>query len=284
MNYGKLRLLLKILRPKQWIKNLLILAAPIAGNALSANFERLLIAVLGFILASAFGYLINDWLDRERDRLHPRKRNRPFASGELQIGSLIILSLTTLLCLSSICLILGKNFGIVVLIYLVITISYSIKIKQIPILEFFWLASGFLIRAIAGSVIIEENPTGWFIIVIYFGSIFLTLCKRRSEKESVSLTNSREVLSQYAVNFLEITSAVFAGVTLITYSLWVIQEHNNSYFAYLSIATFSCALISYLLMSLKGKTESPENDLFSNKLVFSMGTITIGLLLAVFYR
>jgi decaprenyl-phosphate phosphoribosyltransferase len=284
MLYEVVNPLFKVLRPKQWSKNLLLLAAPIASTEFSSNLTRLLVAIIGFTAASIVGYITNDWLDRQYDLLHEKKRIRPFASGELSKKHFIFLLCFFVTVMVSTTVYVGKAFAFVISIYMAITLSYSFFVKRIAVLEMFWLALGFLIRAVAGSVVVGIAPTGWFITTIYFGSLFLTSCKRRSEKSRFSTGTTRRVLVQYSEVFLDSVSATFAGVTAITYSLWVIQEHSDSYLAYGSILTFFCALISFLLMSTTGDAEEPESSIFTNKLVFLMGTMTIGMLLWVFYK
>lgn len=283
MSRAKSTLLIKVIRPRQWIKNLLLLAAPIASTKLFLNLTTIFVSIIGFILASIIGYLVNDWRDRRRDSLHTFKKQRPFASGELGLSDLLLLLVPSALGVIVTCLIVGSTLAQMLILYIVVSLSYTFLIKQIPVLEMFWLAFGFLVRAIAGSFIINENPTGWFVITIFFGSVFLTACKRLSEKINESTNNAREVLSAYTLRFLETSSTAFAGMTAITYSLWVIQEHGSSYFAYTSVLFFSCALFSYLLTSFNSQTEEPESALFKNKIVLSMGFITLLTLIWVFY-
>ena len=276
--------LVAVIRPKQWSKNLLIFAAPIASTELFDNFTLLIVGFIGFTAASIMGYLTNDWLDKEHDRLHEKKQFRPFASGKLQRGHFIFLLTSSSFLTLFTCVYAGSDFSFMIFMYLTITFSYSFFIKNIAVFEMFWLALGFLVRALAGSVLVGIAPTGWFIITIYFGSLFLTSCKRRSEKSRSSSGASRKVLVRYSANFLDSISATFAGVTAITYSLWVIQEHSGSYMAYGSIFPFFCALTSYLLMSTAGEAEEPELSIFTNKLVFSMGLTATGMLVWVFYQ
>jgi len=276
--------LVAVIRPKQWSKNLLIFAAPIASTELFDNFTLLIVGFIGFTAASIMGYLTNDWLDKEHDRLHEKKQFRPFASGKLQRGHFIFLLTSFSFLTLFTCVYAGSDFSFMIFMYLTITFSYSFFIKNIAVFEMFWLALGFLVRALAGSVLVGIAPTGWFIITIYFGSLFLTSCKRRSEKSRSSSGATRKVLVRYSTNFLDSISATFAGVTAITYSLWVIQEHSGSYMAYGSIFPFFCALTSYLLMSTAGEAEEPELSIFTNKLVFSMGLTATGMLVWVFYQ
>lgn len=275
--------MLKVVRPKQWTKNLLVLAAPFASTKLLSNFSTIIISIMGFICASIIGYLLNDWQDRQRDRLHDKKQNRPFATGELKFMDLLVMLLVLSLGVFITCLVVGETLAQMLVLYLVVSISYTFMFKNIPVLEMFWLAFGFLIRALSGSFILRETPTGWFVITIFFGSLFLTSCKRLSEKGNQNSEFARRVLSSYNSGFLEAVSTTFAGITAIMYSLWVVQEHSTSFFAYGSILSFSCALFSYLLTSFGSQTEEPESALFKNRIVLLMGSATIFTLTWVFY-
>ena len=279
----KFSLILKVVRPKQWTKNLLVLAAPFASTKLLANFSTIIFSIMGFICASIIGYLLNDWQDRQRDRLHSKKKHRPFASGDLKFMDLLVLLLVFSLGIFITCLVVGETLAQMLILYLVVSISYTFMFKNIPVLEMFWLAFGFLIRALAGSFILREAPTGWFVITIFFGSLFLTSCKRLSEKLNQDSKSARRVLSLYSPGFLEAISTTFAGITAVMYSLWVVQEHSTSYYAYGSILFFSCALFSYLLTSFGSQTEEPESALFKNRIVLLMGSATILTLAWVFY-
>ena len=156
--------MVEVIRPKQWSKNLLIFAAPIASTELFANLAALIIGFIGFTAASIMGYLTNDWLDKEHDRLHEKKQFRPFASGKLQKGHFIFLLTTSSFLTLFTCVYAGSGFSLMIFIYLTITFSYSFFIKNIAVFEMFWLALGFLVRAIAGSVIVGIAPTGWVIV------------------------------------------------------------------------------------------------------------------------
>lgn len=275
--------MIRVLRPKQWIKNLLLLAAPIAATKLLSNLSTIIYSIVGFTCASIIGYLVNDWRDRNRDSLHSEKKRRPFASGELGLSELFFLLTLFSLGVAIACVIVGWVLAKMLALYFAITLSYTFFIKHVPILEMFWLAFGFLIRAVAGSFVINQNPTGWFVTTVFFGSVFLTSCKRLSEKENAGSNHSREVLSFYTLRFLEAASTTFAGITAVMYSLWVVQEHSSSYFAYISILFFSCALFSYLLTSFNYQAEEPESALFRNRVVLSMGFATTLSLFWIFY-
>lgn len=271
------------LRPKQWIKNLLVIAAPVASGQLLEFGTQALLALCSFIFASSFGYVINDWVDRDLDKNHESKKLRPFASGQLDRVDLIIL---IALCLVGSLLplaFLTPNFSLVLGIYLCVTISYSFGIKNVPVLEMILLASGFLVRALAGSVVVQEPPTGWFITCIFFGALFLVSSKRIAETRKSQSIPKRKVLSEYPDDFLPAVSTLSIGITILTYSLWVFEVHSDSAFAVFSIIPFTFTMLMYLYSCDRGNAETPEHLLFSNRFLVSSMLVTIMLLLLVFY-
>ena len=276
-------LYLTALRPKQWVKNLLVIAAPIAAGQFFINLSQIFLGLLSFIFASSLGYLVNDWIDRKFDQKHITKKNRPFASGKLSFRHFSFLVFICFIASASPLFFLPPNFVLSLLIYLLITLSYSFIVKQVPVLEMIWLASGFLIRALAGSAIIDEPPTGWFVTSVFFGALFMVSAKRLAEVTRVGVVTTRKVIRSYPEGFLRSIITMSLSLTIMTYCLWVFQVHPNSIFAQISILPFIFTIMMYFLNCDQGDAETPEKLLFSNKyLVFGM-TFTGFLLLMVFY-
>lgn len=274
---------LKALRPKQWIKNLLVASAPIAAGQVFQIPIEITIGVLGFIAASSFGYLINDWIDKEIDKSHTKKKKRPFASGKLTKIHLHQLLIIMFLIMLASCLILPKGYSVTILIYLFITISYSLKVKKTPVLEMIWLSSGFLVRAIAGSTIIQESPTGWFIVSTGFGALFIVSAKRLAELKNTTLIEKRSVVTKYNENFLNTVLTTSISITLLTYSLWVFEVHPNSILAQFSILPFSLSIFLYAWHCEIGDAEVPESLIFKDKLVILSVFATVLPLFLVVY-
>ena len=275
---------LQVLRPKQWLKNLLLLAAPIASARLYDYFFIVLIGVVTFVGASSLGYLVNDWIDRDFDKLSEKKRARPFASGKLGKNHYKILLLITFLITASGAIFLGQKFSIAIFVYLILTLFYSLKIKLMPIIEMVWLASGFLVRAVAGSILVETTPTGWFNITVFFGALFVVSTKRMSEKKYNKGTITRKVLEYYDEEVLSSIVNVSAASTILTFCLWVIQEHPESYFAQLSILPFVSTVLLYKFKSSSSLGETPEDIFISNKDIILVALISCVLLGIVFYQ
>jgi len=277
-------LCIKATRPKQWIKNLLIAAAPIAAGQFGSQITNISFGVIGFTAASVIGYLINDWIDRESDRNHPKKKFRPFASERLKLPSLIVMLSMSSIVLILTCVILPTEFVFTIIVYLLITISYTLLVKNLPVVEMIWLASGFLIRAIAGSAIIQEAPTGWFVVAVGFGALFIVSAKRLAELKNNHSNLTRIVISQYKENFLNRVLTTSASITLLTYSLWVFQVHPNSVLAQFTILPLTLSILLYSWHSENGDTESPENIIYKDKLLVLSGLTVVISLLFVIYK
>ncbi len=277
-------LCIKATRPKQWIKNLLMAAAPIAAGQFESQITNISLGVIGFTAASVIGYLINDWIDKESDRNHPKKKFRPFASERLKLPSLIVMLSMSSIVLILTCVILPTEFVFTIIVYLFITISYTLLVKNLPVVEMIWLASGFLIRAIAGSAIIQEAPTGWFVVAVGFGALFIVSAKRLAELKSNYSNLTRIVISQYKENFLNRVLTTSASITLLTYSLWVFQVHPNSVLAQFTILPLTLSILLYSWHSENGDTESPENIIYKDKLLVLSGLTVIISLLFVIYK
>jgi decaprenyl-phosphate phosphoribosyltransferase len=260
-------LLLRVMRPKQWIKNLLVAAAPIAAGDLFENIDKILLGVFGFTSASIIGYLVNDWLDQEADRLHQTKKFRPFASRQLNLKSFIVLVFLNLYFTLNVLLILPMEYTYTIIAYLIITISYSLYIKNKPVIEMLWLATGFLIRAIAGSTIIQELPTGWFIVSVWFGALFIVSAKRIAELKLNHISLTRYVINNYNLSFLDLVLTSSVSITLLTYSLWVFQTYPGSALAQFTILPFTLSIFLYSYYCQIGDAESPENLIYTDKLI-----------------
>ena len=272
------------LRPKQWIKNLLVAAAPLAAGEIQENTLPVVIGIFGFICASILGYVINDWLDRDFDRLHATKKNRPFASSELGLISLLSISLSCIVGALISAYFLPPEYLSILGIYFAVTVLYSIIIKHQPVVEMLWLSSSFLIRAIAGSTIISKSPTGWFLICVFFGALFVVATKRLAEFKSPDGRVTREVLKSYSMNYLQTISTTSLTVTTITYALWAFDMETNKVIAQISILPFVTSLYLFSLQSESDDAQRPEDLLFRSPAFIFSALLTIFCLVLVFYK
>ena len=271
------------MRPKQWIKNLLVAAAPLAAGQIQGKMLEVSLGILGFIFASSFGYLINDWLDRDLDRLHPKKKTRPFASGKLSFIHLMILVLVNVMGAILSAYFLPSSYSIALAAYVGITLSYSIYVKHQPVIEMFWLSTSFLVRAIAGSMIISESPTGWFVICVFFGALFVVSAKRLAEYNSPEGIDTRKIMKLYSEKYLQTVLTTSLTVTSLTYSLWAFDFGENTLLAQISIFPFVTSLYLYAYQCDKEDAQKPEELLFKSQSFLAASFLTILCLLLVFY-
>lgn len=214
--------LLVSLRPHQWTKNLLVFA-PLALSKHLFEPQPLVRTLLAFLLfcgLSGTVYLVNDVVDVERDRLHPRKRLRPVASGSLGVRSAAVAALLLGLgCLAG-SFGLGLSFGLAALVYLLLNLAYSFKLKEIVIVDAIALALGFVVRAVAGALVIGVVFSDWLLICTILLALFLTFCKRRHELTSLesSASEHRKSLEEYSPYLLDQMISVVTASCLMAYA------------------------------------------------------------------
>jgi decaprenyl-phosphate phosphoribosyltransferase len=276
--------LVAAMRPRQWLKNVLVFAAPLAAGAL---FERdvlvpSLIAFAAFCLMSSATYLVNDVRDVESDRAHPTKRNRPIAAG--QLSPLTAMAAALVLAVASLGLALWVNVGLfgVLLAYAVFTLSYSLFLKHEPVIELALLSMGFLLRAIAGGVAAELPISRWFLIVAGFGSLFMAAGKRFSELvQSIGAGNgaaehARRSLAGYTPAYLRFVGGTAAAVTITAYCLWAFEvglAESSFPFAEWSVLPFVLAILRYAVDVDRGEAEAPEDVVLHDRALLVMGAV-----------
>ncbi|MGH3341007.1 MAG: decaprenyl-phosphate phosphoribosyltransferase, partial [Propionibacteriaceae bacterium] len=177
----------RAMRPRQWVKNLLVVTAPLAAGRLfePAVIKGTALAFVAFCLVSAAVYLFNDVRDVEEDRQHPTKRFRPIAAGELKPATALVLATVTGACGLALGFFVSMPLGITVLVYLALQVLYSTFLKHLPVVDLAVVASAFLLRAIAGGVATDIPLSQWFLLVAAFGSFFMVSGKRYSEMKAL---------------------------------------------------------------------------------------------------
>ncbi len=221
------------MRPSQWVKNLIIFAVLIFSMNLF-NSEMLIRTSLGFLafcVISGTVYILNDYADLEFDRQHPVKSQRPMASGAVPPAFAIrgALILTVLGLAGS--FLLGFRFGLIALAYYALVVSYSFYLKNVVILDVFAIAAGFVIRALAGGIVIRSPISDWFLVCTMFLALFLALCKRRHEL--LLLENDahkhRKALAEYSPYFLDQMIAVVTTSTVLSYAMFTVSTESLEY-------------------------------------------------------
>ena len=252
-------------RPKQWLKNLLVFAAPISAGSI---FEKhvlfnSILSGLAFTFASITIYLWNDIADIELDKYHPKKKLRPFASGQLAIRTGYIFSFLTAFGTILISLLLIRfEFFVVIGSYVIVQLLYVRYLKHKAIVELYCVASGFLLRAIGGGVASGIVISKYFLIIVGFSALFIVSGKRFSEKSISNLeVQTRPSLKFYSEQYLRFFWTSSFAISLSFYALWVVELNrpNQSSFTSISLIPYSIALFKYAQYIESKNAEAPED-------------------------
>jgi decaprenyl-phosphate phosphoribosyltransferase len=255
-------------RPRQWPKNLLVFAAPLAGASLGRHdgFGYALIAMFAFACASAAVYLVNDVVDADRDRRHPVKRNRPIASGALPAQHAIVLAaLAAAFAVSAGVVIREPLLVATASGYLCSSFLYSFRLKHVPFVEMLFVASGFLLRVLGGAAATRVTPSGWFLLVCSLGALGVAVAKRYTELTSLGADaiRHRPVLCWYRPGMLRITQLLIGAGMLATYLMWAASETTDaSGWHVASAVPLAAALVRFGVLTAR-RTVRPVEDLIT---------------------
>jgi len=268
-----LKAILKEMRVHQWIKNIFVLI-PLVFDRQLFSIEPLSRTIIGFFLfcfVSSSVYLINDIMDVEADQKHPKKKSRPIASGSLPIPIAII----TAIILVSISVIggffLSRSFLLILTIYFLINLAYSLKLKHIPLLDVLIIATGFVLRVAAGVSIIQvERFSPWLYVVTTVLALFFGLGKRRGELATIQQNNNeqRKVLDGYTIPLLDQLITIISATTLISYSLYTFSAPNlpDNHVMMLTIPFAIYGIFRYLyLIQVKNEGGAPDELVLSDR-------------------
>jgi 4-hydroxybenzoate polyprenyltransferase len=264
---------LQLLRPKQWTKNLLLFAALVFARKL-LDPQAAITATLAFVafcLASSSVYVLNDLIDAERDRLHPEKRHRPIASGQVSSSAALALSVVLTVAALAMGFWIGFEFGVSIVIYATMSHFYSTTGKHIVILDTMLVAIGFVLRAIAGALAIDVPFSDWFVLCTLFVALFIALSKRKAEfQASGANSGARPVLAKYTANSLTAFTGTSMAAAVISYSLYVqdvLAENGNQFRLLLfTVPIVIVAIFRYFLLVDSGRAgEKPEETLLKDR-------------------
>ena len=231
INQSKISALLLTLRPYHWIKNTFVFAPLVfSGRFTQINMcVKTLLVFISFCMTSSAVYIINDVCDRSEDRRHPAKKFRPIASGAITPRLAMLLSAILIILGLAIAYFLNRFVFLVVLLYILVNIAYSLVIKHIAILDVLTISTGFVLRIIGGGLAISVVPSYWLILCTVMISIFLGFTKRRAELLVVDIekNNSRPVLKDYSISFLDQVIPMVTGATIIAYALYTVDAHTQ---------------------------------------------------------
>ncbi|HET9732486.1 MAG TPA: decaprenyl-phosphate phosphoribosyltransferase [Acidimicrobiales bacterium] len=266
-------------RPKQWLKNILVFAAPGAAGTLTraGTFGRALATFALFCMAASGTYFLNDAADVEADRLHPTKRFRPIAAGRLPAGWARVVGGGLLLASIGLSALVTMRLTAVTAAYVAITLAYTFWLKEEAVLDIAGVAAGFILRAIAGGVATGVVLSDWFLIVTSFGSLFMVSGKRYAEHVGLGegRAGHRATLAQYSLAYLRYVRSVSSSVAIAGYCLWAFEKasasgHNAIWFQ-LSIAPFVLGILRYALILDGGGGGAPEEVILGDRSIQVLG-------------
>jgi decaprenyl-phosphate phosphoribosyltransferase len=279
-----IRPIITALRPRQWTKNLLVIAAPAGAEVLTEarTWWLLALAFTAFCAASSAIYVINDLADVEADRRHPTKRNRPIASGELSVGTARVLAASLgIIAFALAVATVEWDFVAVLAVYVAATLLYSAWLKHVAILDLVIVASGFLLRAIGGAVVVDVVISSWFLIVTSFGSLFVVTGKRLAELEELGedAVYVRPTLDHYSVPFLRFVMGVACTGTALAYCIFSFDKAEiagpGAVWFQLSAIPVVTALLRYALAVEAGEGAAPEDVFLRDRPLQILGVIWI---------
>ena len=277
---SRLQAMIVTVRPRQWIKNVLLIAAAGAAGALSRDDVpvRVGLAFVAFCMLASGIYAINDVRDRHEDRLHPRKRYRPVAAGDIEPGTAVVLGCGLMiggvvLCAAVRPLLLAVGAG-----YLALTLSYTMVWRHIVVLDIFAIAGGFVLRAVAGGVAAPVALSRWFLLVVTCAAVLVAAGKRlselrRTEAGGRQAVGRRRVLKLYTVTRLRVIMAASAAGAVFAYCVWALQlpDIEGVPWRPLTIIPFAICLLRYGTLVRAGRGEAPEELLLADRLLLVAG-------------
>ena len=273
----RVRALWMLMRPKQLVKNLLVFAAPLATGEFTdlATIFQLLCGFVIFCLLSSTTYIMNDINDRHADLLHPGKKQRPIASGQITVGMSLVLTGYLLSIAFALSFLIPPQASVFALAYLLSTTLYTFVFKEVPYFEMILLSFGFVLRATYGSLIANLAPSRLFILCIFCGSLFVVAEKRLAEKRRFSSKEwwPRKVLYRYQLEHLLSLSISSGLLFIITYAGWTVLGTNGNQdldiWRLASVLPIGFAVLRFHKLAFQDKNDAPEEILLSNKLTLA---------------
>jgi len=218
------------LRPRQWVKNVFLFVGLVFSQNLFQIdlFIKVCEGFLVFCLAASSIYVFNDIHDRESDRRHPEKYRRPLAQGSLLVSEAYMVSMVLAAVALMLAFMMDRTFLLILLAYFVLNLAYSLKIKQVVILDIMFIASGFVLRILAGTTLAEVNPSDWLVICTITLSLFLGFSKRRNELVLMgeNAGTQRKVLKEYSIHFLDQMISMVTACTVMSYILYTVSPET----------------------------------------------------------
>lgn len=267
--------ILSLMRPAQWLKNLMLFFPPfLAGTMLNwESFSRGIQPFLAFCLASSSAYVLNDIIDHERDRSHPRKKKRPIPSGRVSFFSAGLLYVVLLTAAAFLACQTSKLFLAILVAYLLISVSYSFFLKNLPIIDLFCVSAGFILRLQAGGEAFAIVISDWLFLSVFLLAVLLSTGKRLHEKHTLGekAVEHRKSLESYPPGFLDGTMYMTGGAVLVTYTLYVIAHKMLVY----TVPLCCFGLLRYMMRVKSGLGGDPTESLLKDVPLFVVGVLWV---------
>ena len=280
--FALLRGIVRAARPKQYVKNLLVFAAPVAAGVLDEPgvIGKILLTFVAFCLVSSATYFLNDVGDVDEDRLHPTKRNRPIAAGIVPIRVALWMAGATLIAGLAVAFAVNWKLGLTVAAYKCLTISYTFWLKHTAVVDIAVVATGFIVRAVAGGLAVDVTLSRWFLIVTCFGSLFMVAGKRHGEFLQIGDASTRPSLAEYTIEYLRFVWTMSAAVTITAYCLWAFEHpaaDSGIPWWGLSIVPFVLGIMRYALIVERGEGSAPEEVVLGDRMLQVFGAAWLAL-------
>ncbi len=275
--------LLRLMRPHQWLKNVFVFAGLLFSHAWGNGplVQRVVYAFLAFCAVASLVYILNDWRDRAADAQHPSKRHRPLASGTVPAST--ALALAGALLLAGLALAWGNRVLLLLLgLYVALNLAYSWRLKHVPVVDVSLIASGFMLRLLAGTVAVGIPPSRWLLLTGLFIALFLGFSKRKAESFHEP-EQQRAVLEHYPAALLDTYIAATLTATVITYGLYAtsieaLQQHGERLVYTVPVVVFG--MLRYAYQVHRGRGEDVSRDLLRDPWILLAGLAWLAIFLA----
>jgi 4-hydroxybenzoate polyprenyltransferase len=265
----------RLLRPQQWLKNLMIFFPPLLSGALihSGVAERGILPFAAFCCASSASYVFNDLADQDRDAHHPDKKSRPLPSGRVSRTAAALLCCVLLALAVVISWRISSAFIAYIIVYLMVSACYSMYLKNLPIIDLFCISLGFVLRLYGGGEAFDVYISDWLFLTVFLLSIFLSVGKRYSERRHLGTAagDHRRTLEEYPDGFLESAMYLSGAAVLVTYSIYAISTPLLVY----TVPLCMFGLLRYLMRIKSGQSGDPTEALIKDVPLLATGTLWI---------
>ena len=290
---SRARTYLRLVRPKQWIKNFFVFAPAVFAREIFHPGAALLTgkAFLAFCVAASAVYIINDMSDVEADRAHPVKRERPLAARAISRGGAAVVMVLLLIAAAGFAVTMPPAFAGVLAIYVVMNLAYSLRLKEVVLLDVFIIAAGFMLRVLGGAAAIGVPVSSWIVLCTLFISLFLGCAKRRGEIVTLQHAGGsleRKVLKSYTIGFIDQLLTIAAAGAVISYALYTVAPHTVETFGtdnliYTTIfVLFGIFRYLYLVHTTEA-TENPTNTVTSDPVIIVVVILWIAACVLIIY-